>query len=169
MMNDIVQNFPRPGRVEWIGIAEASGAPLRSVQSAEVNLGTGIAGEHHAKSGKPSQRQVTLIQHEHLEVVRALAGLAELTPDRLRRNIVVSGINLVAMKDRCFRVGNVLLQGTGPCVPCSLMEHNLGAGGFNAMRGHGGITAIVREAGAIRVGDAVEFAADVASEEATDD
>ena len=106
-----------------------------------------------------AKRQVTLIQHEHLPVVAALTGRDAVTPDRLRRNLVVSGINLIALKEKKFRVGEVLLEGTGPCAPCSLMEHNLGPGGYNAMRGHGGITAIVLKGGTIHVGDAVQVEA----------
>ena len=68
---------------------------------------------------------------------------------------MVSGINLLALKDKRFRAGDVLLEYTGACHPCSKMERALGAGGYNAMRGHGGITARVLEAGLLRIGDRV--------------
>ncbi|MBB6098982.1 MOSC domain-containing protein YiiM [Deinobacterium chartae] len=103
----------------------------------------------------PGKRNVTLIQAEHLPVIAALLGREQVTPDELRRNLVVSGINLLALKDRRFWVGEVLLEGTGACHPCSRMEEALGPGGYNAVRGHGGLTARVVRGGTLRLGDPV--------------
>jgi len=100
----------------------------------------------------PGKRQVTLIQAEHLPVIAALAGLETVAPEHLRRNVVVSGLALLALKDRRFRIGDVLLEGTGECHPCSRMEEAFGPGGYNAVRGHGGITARVLEGGLVEVG-----------------
>ena len=100
----------------------------------------------------PGKRQVTLIQAEHLPVIAALAGLETVAPEHLRRNVVVSGLALLALKDRRFRIEDVLLEGTGECHPCSRMEEAFGPGGYNAVRGHGGITARVLEGGLVEVG-----------------
>ena len=92
---------------------------------------------------------------EHLPVIAALAGLDEVSPAQLRRNIAVRGIPLLALKDRRFQIGEVILEGTGECHPCSRMEETLGEGGYNAVRGHGGLTARVIRGGVIRLGDEV--------------
>ena len=76
-----------------------------------------------------------------------------------RRNIVVSGINLIALKNMKFQIGNdVILEMTGACHPCSQMETNFGEGGYNAMRGHGGITAMVIQGGEVKIGDSIQLA-----------
>jgi MOSC domain-containing protein YiiM len=152
---DLRARFPRSGRVAWIGLRPGPCADVRVVDSAQLTVDVGIEGDHRtARSG--GKRQVSLIQQEHLGAIAALAGLESVDPALLRRNLVVSGISLAALKDRCFRIGEVVLEGTGDCQPCSRMEENLGPGGYNAMRGHGGITARVMQSGRVRIGDTVE-------------
>ena len=111
----------------------------------------GLAGDH----GRPGKRAVTLVQAEHLAVIGALLGRDAIDPTLLRRNIVVSGLNLLAMKGRKMHVGSALLEVYGPCPPCSRMEEALGGGGYSAMRGHGGVYASVVASGSVEVGDVV--------------
>jgi len=143
----------RPGRVTWIGVRPARKAALVSLDSVEITREIGVVGDHY--SGRPGgKRQVTLIQAEDLAAIAAYLD-RDVTPGDLRRNLVVSGINLRALKDRRFQIGEAVLEATDDCHPCSRMEAILGPGGYNAVRGHGGITARVIEGGLVGLGDAV--------------
>lgn len=154
----LMATLPRAGRVEWIGVRPKRGVPMREVQAVDAVAGAGLVGDRYASgSGK---RGVTLIQAEHLPAIAALSGHASVAPAQLRRNLVVSGIPLVALKGRRFRVGDVLLEGTDGCDPCSRMEDALGPGGYNAMRGHGGLCARILEGGTLHLGDSVRVAAE---------
>ncbi|GAC1488891.1 MAG: hypothetical protein NVS2B11_14330 [Acetobacteraceae bacterium] len=68
---------------------------------------------------------------------------------------MVSGINLLALKGARFQIGAVTLDMTGECHPCSRIETLLGPGGYNAVRGAGGILARVVAGGTVRIGDAI--------------
>ena len=150
-----MQHFPQPGTVTWIGLRPAKRQPMLEVPEAFARLDTGLDGDHYA--GRPgSKRQVTLMQAEHLAAVGAYLGKEAVDPLLLRRNIVVRGINLLALKDKYFKIGEAEFEYSGECHPCSRMEQNLGPGGYNAMRQHGGILARVVREGRIRVGDKVE-------------
>jgi MOSC domain-containing protein YiiM len=78
--------------------------------------------DYGRNSGK---RQVTLIQGESLAAIASHLGLETLAPEVLRRNLVTRGINLLALKDRKFRIGDAVLEMTGECHPCSHLEETL--------------------------------------------
>ena len=146
-------NLPRAGRVEWIGLRPKRDVPMREVAQVEAVAGKGLVGDRYA--GGSGKRGITLIQSEHLPVIAALSGHARIAPALLRRNLVVSGLPLIALKGRRFQIGEVLLEGVDDCDPCSRMEDALGPGGYNAMRGHGGLCARILEGGVLRLGDEV--------------
>lgn len=127
---------------------------MLEVDAAQVTAGVGLVGDRY--KGGSGKRGVTLIQAEHLPVIAALAGHATIAPAQLRRNVVVSGIALMALKGRRFRIGAVELEGTDPCDPCLRMEDALGPGGYDAMRGHGGLCARILRGGVLRIGDTVQ-------------
>ncbi len=141
--------------VEWIGISPGNRQPIEPRDEVTVAVGTGVEGDYHSKKKPGGDRQVTLIQAEHFAVIAANTGRDSVCPELFRRNIVVRGVDLPALIGRRFRIGEALLEGTGPCTPCSRMDENLGAGGRLAMSGLGGLTAIVIEPGHIRRGDPV--------------
>jgi MOSC domain-containing protein YiiM len=157
-LGKLMVTLPRAGRVEWIGLRPLRDVPMDEVDQVIAETGAGLVGDRY--TGGSGKRGVTLIQAEHLPVIAALSGHAAVAPATLRRNLVVSGLPLVALKGRRFRIGGVLLEGTDECDPCSRMEAALGPGGYNAMRGHGGLCARILEGGTIRRGDAVVAIAD---------
>ena len=149
----LMSSLPRAGRVEWIGLRLQRDVEMLAAPEVLAIAGRGLQGDRYASSS--GKRGITLIQAEHLPVIAALAGLDRVAAALLRRNVVVSGLPLVALKGRRFRIGEVLLEGTDDCDPCSRMEAALGPGGYNAMRGHGGLCARILEGGHLRLGDAV--------------
>jgi len=144
---------PQVGTVTWLGVRPARGAPMLTKEEVELVAERGIVGDRYLFSGN---RQVTLIQAEHLPVIAALTGGA-VTPELVRRNVVVSGVNLLSLQKQRFAIGGAILIGTGACAPCEKMEVALGVGGFQAMRGHGGICARIERSGVIRNGDRVRL------------
>jgi MOSC domain-containing protein YiiM len=146
----LIAGFAQPGKVMWIGLR----AQRRSVMLSEVEAvvtNEGLQGDH-SRAGK---RAVTLIQAEHLGAIGARLGRDSVPPEVLRRNLVVSGINLSALKGRQVRVGTAVLSFDVICAPCSRMEEALGKGGYSAVRGHGGWCASVVTPGLICIGDSV--------------
>lgn len=153
-MKALLTSPVRPGKLIWIGLRPNRREPLLTQPSAVLIAARGIDGDHY-QTARDGARQVTVISAEEIAGIASYLGRDAVPPEILRRNLVVRGINLTALKGARFSIGPAVLEYSGPCAPCSHMEAALGTGGYNAVRGHGGITARIIEGGEVRIGDAI--------------
>lgn len=153
-ISELKSQFAQSGKVELITIRPERRTTPEVHYELEAIADIGLAGDHYASKG--GKRQVTFIMQEHLKVVESILSLHEIDPLLTRRNIITSGINLLALKGMQFQIGEAIFEHTGECHPCSRMEENFGKGGYNAMRSHGGITAKIIKSGMIREGDQIQ-------------
>ena len=95
-LQTLIATVPQTGLVRWIGVRPESRAEMLVLDAVEARREAGLTGDH-ARPGARNARQVTLIQWEHLAVINSLLGRSPDQPvlaQDLRRNLVVSGINL---------------------------------------------------------------------------
>ncbi|MEO0436423.1 MAG: MOSC domain-containing protein [Pseudomonadota bacterium] len=128
---------------------------MRVVAQVEAVATRGLVGDHRVDKTPGSGRQVTLISKEFIDQIALYLGLASVDPRLLRRNLVISGINLNALRYQSFLIGDAEFVAGALCHPCSRMETALGEGGVAAMLGHGGLCCEVMQGGFIRTGDSV--------------
>jgi MOSC domain-containing protein YiiM len=130
-------------------------APLRSVERAQAIAGRGLLGDRYADGAgtfSPSGgrgRDLTLVAAEVLEDVG-------LEPVEARRNLIVRGVDLDALRGRRFRVGAVECLGQRRCEPCAHLERLTRPGVLRALAHRGGLRADILRGGDLRVGDPVE-------------
>lgn len=145
-----------PGTLTWIGLRTQRRGEIASVDQAKAIATQGLEGDHRMAKTPGSARQITLISEEFIGQIAHFTGHDHIDPSLLRRNLVVKGINLNALRHQRFQIGDALFEATALCHPCSRMETALGKGGVAAMLGHGGLCARILTTGVIRVGDQVE-------------
>ena len=145
-----------PGSLEWIGLRTERRAPLTTADSVMAIANRGLQGDHRVDKTPGSGRQVTVISREFIQQTAHFLGVDNIDPGQLRRNLVVSGINLHALRYQRFSIGDALFEAGALCHPCSRMETALGKGGVAAMIGHGGLCARILVSGEIAVGDTLE-------------
>jgi hypothetical protein len=88
-----------------------------------LEAGRGVTGDRYSR--KDGNRQVTLIGSENLAAISAFLGTGLVDPGVFRRNIVVEGLNLLALEGTALpdrrgdpgdlrRMSSVLADGRGP-------------------------------------------------------
>jgi MOSC domain-containing protein YiiM len=104
------------------------GAPLQAVNEIEVVAGKGILGEPRyfgklsRTTGKPSRRQITLIEREQIAEHAAALGLKTIPPGAVRANIETEGIDLIKHLGKEIKIGDAILSLYEGRVPCQKMD-----------------------------------------------
>ncbi|MBZ5703189.1 MAG: MOSC domain-containing protein [Acidobacteriia bacterium] len=124
------------------------GLPMQEEEAIRAVAEFGFEGCAHARPGG-GQRQVLLMDRETLDALH-------LTPGIVRENITTEGLDVNGLEiGQRLRIGEALLEVSGPCTPCGLMD-KLRPGLRREIRGRRGTLCRVITGGGIRRGDAIE-------------
>lgn len=155
--------FGNIGRVASLHLHPAeAGAELKAVPQIEMVAEKGIVddsryfGRLSRETGRPSRRQVSLIEREQIEQHAAALKLSGISPGAVRSNIETNGISLVSLVGKEVRIGSAVLFVHSVRDPCAKMDA-ICQGLKNLMLdGKQGVMAEVRKSGTVRVGDPVQ-------------
>jgi MOSC domain-containing protein YiiM len=140
------------------------GEPLLAVQSIELVEGKGIQWNPRyfarvtKSTGKPSRRQVTLIEREQIAEHAATLGMQSIPAGAVRSNIGTTGIDLISLIGREVQIGGAVLLLYAPRDPCEKMDAICQGLREQMMNNRQGVLAEVVRSGCVRVGDAIALA-----------
>lgn len=149
------EKYIAPGRLEWIGLRTERRGTVVQVESVMALAELGLKGDHRCEKIPGSARQVTIISREYLQQIASELGIPAIDPALLRRNLVISGMDMDQMRFQQLQIGDAIFETSALCHPCSRMNEALGSGGKQAMMGRGGLCAKIVKAGRVAVGNEV--------------
>jgi MOSC domain-containing protein YiiM len=146
------------GKVEAIYIAAKHEEMPHEVDIAVAQAGRGIEGDRNFDDADSDSCNITLIEAEAFDDLKARHGF-EITPLESRRQVLVRGVDLGEFVGRRFQVGDVECDGEERCEPCNHLAKMVGT--QDVLKGllHTGLRAVIVKGGTIRAGDAVRLSA----------
>ena len=130
------------------GPRDATGPELPA--SIEVRAGLGIVGDRYFGKRAHRTASVTVMAIESIERIAP-----RLDPADTRRNIIVRGLDIDAMRGEDFSLGGIMFRAHRPANPCAWMDVALAPGAFRGLRGHGGMRCEPLTSGTLRLGPTV--------------
>ena len=128
--------------------------PLLEVARIECVAASGIRGDRFFDYRDDYKGQITFFSIEVFERLSAHFGLQSKSVGALRRNVIVSGVNLNDLIGQEFSIQGVRLRGTAHCKPCYWMNQAVAPGAEEFLDGNGGLRAQILSDGVIALGDA---------------
>jgi MOSC domain-containing protein YiiM len=129
-------------------------SPLIETLQIECVAGHGIRGDRYFDFREDYKGQITFFSREVFELMANHFGLTTKSPGVLRRNVIVSGVDLMSLIGVDFELQGVQFRGTAHCAPCYWMDSAFAPGAEKFLAGSGGLRARILTDGRLRVGKA---------------
>jgi MOSC domain-containing protein YiiM len=131
---------------------QPSSNPVQEVASIWCVEGKGIEGDRFFGYKESYKGQITLFEEETYNDLCAQLGIWDRSPSVFRRNVITRGARLNELIGHEFTVGEVRFLGTEESRPCFWMDHAFGPGAKAALKGRGGLRAVILSTGRLSVG-----------------
>jgi len=131
--------------------------PLQEVDRIECVAGHGIRGDRFYDYRENYKGQITFFSQEIFDGLCAAFSCVKKSPGVLRRNVIVSDVDLNALIGQTFELQGVRLLGTVHCKPCYWLDQAFCHGAEAWLKGNGGLRAQILNDGWLQT-DVAEFA-----------
>ncbi len=155
---------PPFGRVASLHLHPAvPGAPLQSTTEVQMIVDKGIEGDTRyfgrlsRNAGKPTRRQVTLMEREQIAEHAVALGMKSISPGLVRSNVETAGIDLISLVGEEVEIGEAVLFLHTPRDPCEKMDAICQGLRERMLPNRQGVLAEVRRSGKVRVGDKIRL------------
>ncbi|HEY1770867.1 MAG TPA: MOSC domain-containing protein [Chthoniobacterales bacterium] len=133
---------------------EPDAFPLEEKTEIECVAGRGIRGDRFFDFRDDYQGQVTFFSREVFEELAQTMRLTNKSPGVLRRNVIVSGVELNDLIGHDFVLQGIQFRGTAHCKPCPWMDVAFAPGSEEFLAQRGGLRARILTDGQLHVGNA---------------
>jgi len=122
-------------------------------ESVTCTAGKGIVGDRYYGHSEDYKGQITFFSSEVATEMQEHFKLEELDRSTMRRNVLVSGVDLNALIGKRFRIGELIFVGSEECTPCFWMNEAVSEGALDWLKGRGGLRCRIETSGTLKTGE----------------
>ena len=125
---------------------------IESRESVNCVAGQGIEGDRYFGYKDNFKGQITFISADVADRLEKDLNLPGFDRSAMRRNVLISGVDLNGLIGKRFRIGDVEFSGSEECSPCYWMDEAVGKGAHAGLKGNGGLRCRIESSGILATG-----------------
>ena len=126
---------------------------VEACSSVNCVAGMGIEGDRYFGHKENFKGQITFFSEEIAAGLEQHLNLPEVDRSAMRRNVIISGVDLNTLVGRQFRLGELVLTGSEECSPCYWMDKAVAPGAHEWLKGNGGLRCRIVASGVLSTGE----------------